>query len=60
MARLASAEIIDPSEIVAVHLVGQAVRSCYLMSVDKRSGKNLITENAGSKKNSSSLQPISE
>jgi len=40
MARLARAEIFDPPEIVAVHLFGKTVRSCYLMSVDKRSGKN--------------------
>ena len=30
MARLARAEIFDPSEIVAVHLIGKTVRSCYL------------------------------
>ena len=40
MAILARAEIFDPSEIVAVHLIGKTVRSCYLMGVDKRSGKN--------------------
>ena len=40
MARLARAEIFDPSEIVAVHLIGKTVRSCYLMGVDERSGKN--------------------
>jgi len=37
---LARAEIFDPSEIVAVHLIGKTVRSCYLMGVDERSGKN--------------------
>jgi|GEM_PF-1485952 len=46
MARLARAEIFDPSEIVAVHLIGKTVRSCYLMSVDKRSGKNFDHRNA--------------
>ena len=40
MARLARAEIFDPSEIVAVHLIGKTVRSCYLMGIDERSGKN--------------------
>ena len=40
MARLARAEIFDPWEIVAVHLIGKTVRSCYLMGVDERSGKN--------------------
>ena len=40
MARLARAEIFDPAEIVAVHLIGKTVRSCYLMGVDKRSSKN--------------------
>jgi len=40
MARSARAEIFDPAEIVAVHLIGKTVRSCYLMGVDKRSGKN--------------------
>ena len=40
MARLARAEIFDPAEIVAVHLIGKTVRSCYLMGVDDRSGKN--------------------
>ena len=40
MARLARAEIFDPSEIVAVHLIGKTVRSCFLMGFDERSGKN--------------------
>jgi len=40
MARLARAEIFDPAEIVAVHLIGKTVRSCYLMGFDQRSGKN--------------------
>jgi len=40
MARLARAEIFDPSENVAVQLIGKTVRSCYLMGVDERSGKN--------------------
>ena len=40
MARLARAEIFDPSEIVAVHLIGETVRSCYLMGFDERSDKN--------------------
>ena len=60
MARLARAEIFEPAEIVAVHLIGKTVRSFYLMGVDERSGNSSITENAGSKKNSIALQPISE
>jgi hypothetical protein len=31
VARLARAEIFDPSEIVAVYLIGKTVRSCFLM-----------------------------
>ena len=40
MARLARAEISNPSEIVALHLIGKTVRSCYLLGFDERSGKN--------------------
>ena len=40
MARLARAEIFDPLEIVAVHLIGKTVRSCFLMGFDEHSGKN--------------------
>ena len=40
MARLARAEIFDPAEIVAVHLTGKTVRSCYLIGIDERSSKN--------------------
>ena len=39
MARLTRAEIFDPSEIVAEHLIGKTVRSCYLMRGDERTGK---------------------
>jgi len=49
MARLARAEIFDPSEIVAVHLIGKTVRSCYLMGVDESMivpARISITENA--------------
>ena len=45
MARLARAEIFNPAEIVAVHLIGKTVRSCYLMGVDARSGKNFDHRN---------------
>jgi len=45
MARSARAEIIDPAEIVAVHLIGKTVRSCYLMGVVERSGKNFDHRN---------------
>ena len=37
MARLARAEVFDPAEIVALHLIGKTVRSCYLMGVDEYS-----------------------
>ena len=40
MARFARAEIIDPAKIVAEHLIGRTVRSCYLIGVDERPGKN--------------------
>jgi len=40
MARLARAEIFDPAEIVAVHLIGKTVRSCNLMGFYQCSGKN--------------------
>ena len=40
MARLARAEIFDPAEIVAVHLIGKTVHSRYLIGVDELSGKN--------------------
>ena len=40
MARLARAEIFDPAEIVAVHLIGKTVRCCYLLGNDDRTGKN--------------------
>ena len=43
MARLARAEIFDPAEIVAVHLIGKTVRSCYLMGVDERPARISIT-----------------
>ena len=36
MARLARAEIFDPSEIVAAHLIGKTVHSCFLMGLDER------------------------
>ena len=45
MARLARAEIFDPAEIVAVHLIGKTVRSCYLMGVEERFGKNFDHRN---------------
>ena len=45
MARLARAEIFDPADIVAIHLIGKTVRSCYLMGFDQRSGKNFDHRN---------------
>ena len=46
MARLARAEIFDPEEIVAVHLIGKTVRSCYVMGSMSVPARILITENA--------------
>ena len=40
MARLARAEIFDPSEIAVVQLIGKTVRSCYLMEFDELYGKD--------------------
>jgi len=45
MARLARAEIFDPSETVAVHLIGKTVRSFYLLGFDERSGMNFDHRN---------------
>ena len=45
MARLARAEIFDPAEIVAVHLIRETVLSCYLKGVDERSDKNFDHRN---------------
>ena len=42
---IAQVECFDPAEIVAVHLIGKTVRSCYLMGVDERSGKNFDHRN---------------
>ena len=60
MARLARAEIFDPAEIVAVHLIGKKVRSCYLMGVDERSGKNFDHRKRWLDEKLKHLQPISE
>jgi len=46
MARLARAEIFDPAEIVAVHLIGKTVRSCYLSGSMSVPARISITENA--------------
>jgi len=43
MARLARAEIFDPEEIVAVHLIGKTVRSCYLLHVESLSSTAQVT-----------------
>jgi hypothetical protein len=40
MARLARAEIFDPAEIFALHLIRKTVLSCCLIGFDERSGKN--------------------
>ena len=49
MARLARAEIFDPAEIVAIHLIGETVRSCCLMGGDESlsvPARISITDNA--------------
>ena len=46
MPRLARAEIFDPAEIVAIHLIGKKVRSCYLMGSKSVPARFSITENA--------------
>ena len=38
--RLSRAEIFDPAEIVAVHVMARTVRRCYLLGDDPVSGKN--------------------
>ena len=40
MARLARAEVFDPSEIAIVHLMNRVVRRCFLFGDDPISGKN--------------------
>ena len=40
MARLSREEILDPSEIVAVHTIANTVRCCYLRGNDQLTGKN--------------------
>lgn len=34
--------MVDPAEIVAVHLIEKTVRSCYLMGADEHSGKRHV------------------
>ena len=40
MARLARAEVLDPSEIAIVHVMSRVVRQCFLIGDDLFSGKN--------------------
>ena len=40
MARLARAEVFDPSEIGIVHVMNRVVRRCFLFGDDPVSGKN--------------------
>ena len=40
MARLARAEVFDPSEIAIVHVMNRVVRRCFLFGDDPISGKN--------------------
>ena len=40
MARLARAEVFDPSEVAALHICARVVRRCYLLGVDPFTGKN--------------------
>ena len=40
MARLALAEVFDPSEVAVLHLCARVVRRCFLFGVDPVTGKN--------------------
>ena len=40
MARLARAEVFDPSEVAALHICARVVRRCFLFGVDPFTGKN--------------------
>ena len=40
MARLARAEVFDPSEVAALHISAREVRRCYLLGIDPVTGKN--------------------
>ncbi len=40
MARLARAEVFDPSEVAALHICARVVRRCYLLGIDPVTGKN--------------------
>ena len=40
MARLARAEVFDPSEVAVLHICARVVRRCYLLGVDPFTGKN--------------------
>ena len=39
MARLACAEVFDPSEVAVLHLCARVVRRCFLVGVDPIAGK---------------------
>ncbi len=40
MARLARAEVFDPSEVALLHICARVVRRCFLLGVDPVTGKN--------------------
>ena len=40
MARLARAELFDPSEIAVIHVIGRVVQDAYLLGVDPQTGKS--------------------
>ena len=40
MARLARAEVFDPSEVAMVHVMARVVRRCFLLGTDPVTGKN--------------------
>ena len=42
MARLARAEVFDPSEVASLHLCARVVRRCYLLGIDPVTGKNHV------------------
>ena len=41
MARLARAEVFDPSEVALLHICARVVRRCYLLGVDPVTGKTI-------------------
>ena len=55
MARLARAEVFDPSEVAVLHICARVVRRCFLFGTDPFTGKNHDHRKFGSKINSNTL-----